>query len=260
MRKVVFAIAAHPDDIEFLMAGTLFLLKDQGYEMHYMNLADGYCGSTEYRAKEIIKIRMNEAHEACKVLGATFHKPLVKDIEILYEIKLLKRLCSLIRMIRPQILLVHSPDDYMEDHMQACRLAVSAAFCRNIPNFMVVPKHDAVFDSLTVYHAQPHGNRGYLGELISPDIFVDITSVIEKKIEMLSKHKSQKDWLDKSQGLDSYIEAVKVFSSEIGRMSQTFQFAEGWRRHSHLGFCKKDRDPLSEELKKSVLQAETAIA
>jgi LmbE family N-acetylglucosaminyl deacetylase len=47
MKKTVFAIGAHPDDIEFVMAGTMMLLKMSGYELHYMNVANGSCGSTQ---------------------------------------------------------------------------------------------------------------------------------------------------------------------------------------------------------------------
>ena len=39
------AIAAHPDDIEFLMAGTLRLLAEAGWETHYLTVANGSCGS-----------------------------------------------------------------------------------------------------------------------------------------------------------------------------------------------------------------------
>mgnify|MGYP000867140096 CR=1 FL=1 len=44
-RTVVLAAVAHPDDIEFMMAGTLFLLKQAGAEIHLWNLANGCCGS-----------------------------------------------------------------------------------------------------------------------------------------------------------------------------------------------------------------------
>ena len=44
-KKRAFAVAAHPDDIEFVMAGTLMQLADAGYELHYMNIANGCCGS-----------------------------------------------------------------------------------------------------------------------------------------------------------------------------------------------------------------------
>ena len=47
---VAIAIAAHPDDIEFTMAGTLLLLKQAGFEIHYLNLATGNCGSRSLSA------------------------------------------------------------------------------------------------------------------------------------------------------------------------------------------------------------------
>jgi LmbE family N-acetylglucosaminyl deacetylase len=45
--KTALAIAAHPDDIEFMMAGTLILLKHAGYDIHYMNVATGSCGTNQ---------------------------------------------------------------------------------------------------------------------------------------------------------------------------------------------------------------------
>ena len=62
--KRAFAIAAHPDDIEFHMAGTLILLGRAGYELHYMTIANGSCGTTQYSRDEIIRIRRAEA-QAC---------------------------------------------------------------------------------------------------------------------------------------------------------------------------------------------------
>ncbi|NOY59693.1 MAG: PIG-L family deacetylase, partial [Calditrichaeota bacterium] len=59
--KKVFAIAAHPDDIEFMMSGTMILLKEAGCELHYMNLANGSCGTTEYDVPEIVRMRTAEA-------------------------------------------------------------------------------------------------------------------------------------------------------------------------------------------------------
>ena len=44
------AIAAHPDDIEFMMAGTLLLLKERGWEIHYFNLSTGNRGSARHNA------------------------------------------------------------------------------------------------------------------------------------------------------------------------------------------------------------------
>ena len=46
MARRVLAVAAHPDDVEFLMAGTLLRLKAAGYAIHMLNIASGSCGSS----------------------------------------------------------------------------------------------------------------------------------------------------------------------------------------------------------------------
>ena len=246
--KTAFAIAAHPDDIEFFMSGTLMLLKDTGYEIHYMNVANGSCGTTQYDAQTIARMRREEAMEAAKSIGAVFHESLCNDLEIFYEKSLLMKLASVVRAVAPEILLTHSPADYMEDHMITSRLAVTAAFARGMPNFPVVPPRPVVEQTVTVYHAQPYSHRDPLRQTVNPDMYVDVTDVVEKKVAMLACHKSQKRWLDESQGHDSYLEALRQLDGECGEMSGKYQYAEGWRRHLHLGFCGPTDNPLHEAL------------
>ncbi|MEX2140784.1 MAG: PIG-L deacetylase family protein [Pirellulales bacterium] len=243
-----FAIAAHPDDIEFVMAGTMMRLKEAGHELHYMTVGNGSCGSSEHDAETIRRIRRDEARAAAAYLGATFHEALTNDIEIFYDRPMLARLGSIVREVAPQILLTHSPQDYMEDHTNTCRLAVTAAFCRGMRNFPVDPPRPAIDEEVTIYHAQPHGNCDSLRQPILPELFVDVTSVMDRKAEMLVKHQSQKDWLDRSQGMNSYVATLRELNAEVGRMSGRFQFAEGWRRHLHLGFSATDSNPLSEAI------------
>jgi LmbE family N-acetylglucosaminyl deacetylase len=248
MPKRVFAVAAHPDDIEFHMAGTLMLLGQAGYELHYMNIANGSCGTTQYTREEIIRIRREEARTAARAIGAIYHESLVDDLEIYYEKRLLARVSAAMREVAPEIVLTHSPADYMEDHQNAARLAVSAAFCRGMPNFPTDPARPPVGGEVTVYHAQPHGNLDPLRQLIRPELFVDITSVLKIKRSMLACHRSQKDWLDQSQGMDSYLVTMTQNSRAVGMLSGRFEYAEGWRRRLHLGFCAEDADPLTEAL------------
>ncbi len=240
-----FAVAAHPDDIEFVMAGTLLLLGEAGYELHYMNIANGCCGSTEHTAEQAAAIRAIEARTAAASIRAVFHESLVNDLEIFYNHDTLTRLAAVMREVAPEILLVHSPVDYMEDHMNACRLALTAAFARGMPNYPTVPPRPPVEQSVTVYHAQPHGNRDPLGNLVRPGMYVDIGSVLETKTAMLACHASQKQWLDTSQGFDSYLTTMHDLSREVGRLSGRFEFAEGWRRHYPIGFGPIDADPLA---------------
>lgn len=244
MPKRVFAVAAHPDDIEFVMAGTLIRLREAGFELHYINLADGCCGSTEYDAVSAARIRREEAMAACESIGAVFHDSLAHDLEVFYNRPTLLRLSAIMREVAPDIVLTHSPVDYMEDHTNTCRLAVTAAFARGMPNFPVEPPRPAVSQPVTVYHAQPHGNQTPLGEAVVPGLAIDITSVMPQKTAMLACHASQKRWLDESQGLDSYLHTMQELSAEVGRMSGRYAYAEGWRRHLHLGFCDAGADPL----------------
>jgi len=248
MNPVVMAVAAHPDDIEFMMAGTLLLLHDAGWSVHYLNLASGNCGSMEHPSAVVRRMRAREAQEACRVLGAKWHPPLVDDLEIFYDLQTIQRLAAVIREVNPRILLVPSPQDYMEDHTNACRLAVSAAFVRGMPNVKTRPARAPVDGPVTVYHAMPHGLRDPLRRRIIPGAFVNTTRVHERKKAALAAHQSQKRWLDATQGMDSYLRVMENFSLELGRISRRYRHAEGWRRHLHYGFCNEEDDPLRDAL------------
>jgi LmbE family N-acetylglucosaminyl deacetylase len=242
------AIAAHPDDIEFLMAGTLRLLAEAGWQTHYMTIANGSCGSRTHAPAAIARIRAREARAGARVLGARFHPSLTADATIVYAVTLLRRVAAVIRQVRPRVLLVPSPQDYMEDHTETSRLAVTAAFVRGMPNFRTTPSRRAIDGSVTVYHAMPHGLRDPLGGRIVPGAFVDTTSVQPVKRRALSAHRSQGGFLADTQHVSSYLQVMEDMSREVGRMSGTLEHAEGWRRHLHLGLCAPDDDPLADAL------------
>lgn len=244
--KSAIAIAAHPDDIELMMAGTLLLLKKAGYEIHYMNLSGGDCGSIEHSAVDIKKIRLAEAENASQILGAHFHPPFCNDLEILYDIKILRRVASVIREVKPTIVLTHSPDDYMEDHVNTCRLAVTASFARGMRNFESEPVRPVDNYDCTIYHALPHTLKDHFRRRIIPGAFVNTSSVQGIKLEALKAHKSQQIWLDISQKMNSYLQTMEDISLKVGDISKIFKYAEGWRRHSHVGFCGVDDDPLKD--------------
>jgi LmbE family N-acetylglucosaminyl deacetylase len=247
------AVFAHPDDIEFVAAGTLLLLAAAGWETHYLNVSGGDCGSMTTGPEETRRIRAAEGRAAATILGATFHEGFASDLLIFYDEWHLRRLAAIIRRIQPSIVLTHAPADYMEDHMNTSRLAVTAAFARGMPNFVTDPVEQPYGGDVTVYHALPHGLRDGLRQSVKPDLFVDVTAVQPLKREALAAHVSQKAWLDVTQGMNSYLDAGDVMSQEIGRLSGRFRFAEGWRRHSHLGFSATDADPLAAALPPSVL-------
>lgn len=250
-KPVAFAVAAHPDDIEFMMAGTLLMLGRAGYELHTMNICNGSHGTALEDHDAIIARRTGEAREAAKTLGAVFHEPIVDDIDLFYERDVLARVGAVVREVKPTIMLVASPQDYMEDHMNACRVAVSAAFCRGMRNFVTEPVRPPIEGEVTLYHALPWGLRDSMRRIVKPGQYVDITPTLPIKRAALACHKSQKEWLDSSQGLDSYLTTMEEMAAEVGRMSGRYAYAEGWRRHLHLGFCSSDADPLSDALGES---------
>lgn len=251
--RSAIAIAAHPDDIEFMMAGTLALLREAGYRTHYLNVSTGSCGSLVHGATALRRIRRREGMKAAALLGATFHASRADDLEIVYSVPLLRWLTGVIRAVQPTIVLTHSPQDYMEDHTNTCRLAVTAAFSRGIPNFRSTPRRDAWMGDTTIYHAMPHGLCDGLRRSIVPGVFVDTSSVQAKKLAALSCHESQHGWLQASQGMNSYLLQMEDTARALGRMSRRFRVAEGWRRHSHMGFCPPDADPLRDALGKKYL-------
>ncbi|MCO8123760.1 PIG-L family deacetylase [Stieleria sp. TO1_6] len=251
----VLAIAAHPDDIEFTMAGTLLQLARRGWELHYVNLCDGSRGSTTLDRSECAITRLAEAKQACEVLGATFYGPIFPDMEATYSFGNLAKVTAIVRQAKPLIVLTQSPSDYMEDHEVACRLAVSAAFSIGMPNLVSDPPVQASYDPVTVYHTQPVGNRTPLGELVVPHFYVDHTDLIDQKEAALARHACQKEWLDQSQGMDSYLKTMRDASAEIGSMSGRFEYAEGWRKHLHWGFCGPNDDPLRAALADVIVEA-----
>ena len=242
------AIFAHPDDIEFVAGGTLLLLKERGWDIHYINLCTGNGGSVQMDGPTTTKKRLEEGKEAARILGATFYPPICDDLELTYSVPFLRQVAAVVRMARPSIVLTHAPADYMEDHMQACRLAVTAAFAHCIPNFQTDPHLDAYSHDVTVYHAMPHGQCDPLRQKLQAGQYVDTTSVHAVKREALAAHESQKHWLDVSQGMDSYLISMDEASLALGRLSGHFDHAEGWRRHLHLGFSTKEIDPLKDAL------------
>ncbi len=249
--KSAIAIGAHPDDIEFYMAGTLLLLRQAGYEIHYLNVASGNCGSLEHNSARARVVRAREGRAAAKILGAQFHPSLTDDLEILYTLPLLRKLAAIIREVKPQIVLTHSPQDYMEDHTMTCRLAVTAAFTRGMPNFKSTPTRPVADYPTTIYHAMPHGLRDQLRRRIVPGAFANTASTHPIKLKALAAHRSQQHWLDASQGMNSYLQAMEDASLEVGRLSKRFKHAEGWRRHLHFGFCEQNDDPLANALAKN---------
>ncbi len=252
MKKTAMAIACHPDDIEFMMAGTLIRLRDAGYEIHYMNVANGSLGTNCHDYKTIVAMRREEAMNAAKLIGAVYHESLCDDLEVFYNYETLGKLLVQVREVAPEIILTHGPYDYMEDHVNTGRLAVSAAFCRGMTNYKCDRKAAPTLQEVAIYHSMPHSLTDSLRRPVIPGMFVEISDTIDTKKAMLSCHKSQKEWLDISQGTDAYLEELDFRGRHYGKLSEIFTYAEGWTRHNNAGFGAPDFNPLLQELGRGV--------
>jgi LmbE family N-acetylglucosaminyl deacetylase len=249
-KQTVLAVGAHPDDVEFNMAGTLALLAQAGFEPHMMNVARSNLDSNELPEAEITRIRRREAERSAAVIGAVYHPPIVDDLMIFYENKLLRQMTAIVRKIRPTIVLLPSLSDYMEDHTNTARLVITACFSRAMRHYRSDPPREATDQDVYLYHAQPHLNRDGMRTLVVPDLFVNVTGAIDTKLDMLGCHESQRQWLDETQGLDDYLDSMRQSAAEVAQMSARpgWEYAEGFRQHSHVGFSAADRDILRELL------------
>lgn len=253
MNKVVLAVGAHPDDIEFACAGTLLQLKDRGWEIHLWNLANGSAGSKSLPADKISAKRWQEAQSSARILGATMHPPLFSDLGIFYDAPSLAQVSSVVRAINPTIILTHPPSDYMEDHENTCRLVVTAAMAKGIPNFPVVPSESAHDDQIAIYHTPPLGCRTGLNQPVRPSLFVDIESVVPSKIRMLLAHESQMTWLEQTQSMASLEEVLLKEAKALGAMSGSFSLAEAFIPHQKRGYSEENFAPLEDALQDGVV-------
>ncbi len=243
----VLALFAHPDDIEFVAAGTLLLLKDLGWQIHYCNVANGNCGSAVTDRNETAAIRRAESERSAQLLGATYYPPFCDDLDIFYNRENLAKTAAIVRQAKPSIVLTHAAVDYMEDHMETCRLAVTAGFAKGIPNFASNPETSSFDGDVAIYHAQPHGNRTPMGEFVIPKLSIAIDAVIDRKLAMLDCHQSQHQWLRSTQGMNSYLQTMLELGAQVATLSKVeSKYAEGWQKHLHLGFSAGDFDPLGD--------------
>ena len=127
MSKVALSFLAHPDDAEFLCAGTLARLADAGWNVHIATATPGDCGSATQDRWEISAVRTQEAARAAAMIGATYHCLDERDIFVVFDKPTLQKTIDLFRRVAPSLVFTHAPKDYMMDHEMASMLACHAS-------------------------------------------------------------------------------------------------------------------------------------
>lgn len=245
--KRILAVGAHPDDVEIMCAGTLFLLRDLGYEIHMATMSLGDCGSMVHSAQEIRRIRRAEAEDACRVLGATYHYVGFNDFSIFNNDGTKRRTTALLRDIDPGIVFTHPPLDYMTDHETTSLLVRNACFYAPAPNYDTLNYTPTIRSSAIpcLFYADPLEGIDHFGKSVVPQLYVDISSSMERKLEMLTRHESQRTWLRAHHGIDEYLESVRSWNAELARNASAIsgrpvQYAEGFRQHHGHSYPGKD--------------------
>ncbi len=232
MPDAALAILAHPDDAEFLCAGTLIrLCRERGWDVHIATMTPGDCGSAEHTAEEIARIRRAEAAAAAASIGGTYHCLEERDLLVTYTAPALAKVTDLLRLVQPRIVFAHSPDDYHLDHEMASKLVRAAAFAAGVPLFLKGQGGPPPLQHIPyLYYCDPLEGKDAFGQLVPPGFCVDVSAVIDEKATALACHASQRNWLLEHHGVDNYIDSMRTWGATRGR-EYGVAYAEGFRQH-----------------------------
>ena len=206
--RVALAFMAHPDDAEFLCAGTLVRLAQAGWEIHIATAAPGDCGTTTETRWAISARRTEEATRSVALLGGHYHCLDERDLFIVYDKPTIGKTIDLFRRIAPTLVFTHAPKDYMPDHEQVSLLARMGSFGYAAPNASQFPVR-AGSRIPHLYYCDTLEGIDFLGHPLQPTTWVDITSQMEQKTAMLAAHVSQRQWLLDHHGIDEYLDSMK---------------------------------------------------
>ena len=188
-------IAGHPDDADFGAGGAAALLARAGWEVRYLVATDGSKGSDDpaFTTETLVATRDREQRDAARILGVASVGFLgYTDGELVYSRELLGAITREIRAFRPHAVYTHDPEPVIHDegfinhndHRITGLATVDAVYptARDRLNF---PEHLA--DGLDVHKVA----ELYLWGTNRPTFEVDISAVVETKIEALKAHVSQ---------------------------------------------------------------------
>lgn len=221
MPESAMVIVAHPDDAEFIVAGTVAAWTRAGCRVTYVVCTDGNAGSHEpgMTREKLAEIRRTEQRAACATLGVTEVVFLgYDDGQLQPTLELRRDLVRVIRQYKPQVVIAGDPttlfygDEYINhpDHRAAAQAALDAV----APASAMPLLWPEVGTPHRVRQVYVHGNG-------KPNVWVDVTETIEQKIAALKQHASQMgDW--------DPTEMIKEWNAEAGK-EKGLVYAESYR-------------------------------
>lgn len=192
-------VMAHPDDMEFSVAGTVARWTAAGSEVVLVLGTSGDKGSDdpELTSERLVEIREAEQLAAAKVLGIKEVEFLrYRDAELVADLDLRLAITRMIRKHRPDALICQDPtarwagQGYIQhpDHIAMGEASLAAVF----PS----ARDRLTFPQLLAEGYEPHKTTWvYLANSPSSDYWVDIGESFDTKLAALAEHKSQvTDW------------------------------------------------------------------
>jgi len=186
--KIILAISAHPDDIEFAAGGTMFRLKKLGYDIYFVVATNGENGfKIEHKSRSMrVKTRHNEQIKAAKILGVKKVFFLnYRDCYLENSFELRNKLAKIIKQVKPQIVFTFDP---------ANRSFESVNLLHRDHRAIAEASFDAVFAARNRYllTGDPHAVKQFwFFGCDKPNHYENITGEIKNKINLISAHRSQ---------------------------------------------------------------------
>jgi LmbE family N-acetylglucosaminyl deacetylase len=190
----VLVVTAHPDDVDFGAAGSVATWTSAGVEVAYCIVTDGDAGGAEYGVPraDMVALRHEEQTTAAKKVGVSeLHWLGYRDGRVEPTLDLRRDITRVIRRFRPDRVVTQSPERNFEriyashpDHLATGE----AALCAVYPDARNAWAHEELLDE----GYEPHVVREvWVMTGRAPNRFVDITDVIDRKIDALLSHRSQ---------------------------------------------------------------------
>lgn len=230
MKLDILAFGAHPDDVELSCSGAILAHISQGKKVGIVDLTRGELGTRGTPA-----IRTREAKSSAKILGILVRENLnFADGFFSNDKKHQLQVIKIIRKYQPEIIFANAIDDRHPDHSRAAKLVEDAVFLSGLQKIktQLNGKSQLIWRPKIVYH--------YIQDrFIAPDILVDISSFMDKKMEAIFAFKSQFHNL-KSTESPTYISSPEFLESIIAR-AKTFgqmlgvKYAEGFTTKRKVG-------------------------
>lgn len=182
MKLDILAIGVHPDDVELSCAGTILKHIAAKKKVGILDLTRGELGT-----RGTAEIRTKEAKKAAKILGVLFREQLnMADGRFANDDKHQLQIIEKIRQYQPEIVLCNAVSDRHPDHGRSAKLVADACFYSGLTKIVTKQgkKNQAAWRPKAVYH---YVQDNY----IHPDLVIDITKFMDKKMEAIRAFESQ---------------------------------------------------------------------